>query len=217
MRAARFSLLCLLAVGLRLAAIEPERPVALVNGVPVTVREFVEAQQRLRFRFERDPEGLRAAALAECVDFQIRLQLAHGRGLVAGTDEPFVREAYAAENERRAGAKSAGQPVYGPVRLTWSQFRRYWLDGIERQVLEAINREAGPESAAELEKFHAAHPALFTPPGAKAPQPLNELEGHVRDQYRLARYRQIIREAVIAAVIERHEALLATLEPTTPL
>lgn len=210
-------LLIALAGSTALRAVSAGDTVAQVNGVAITAREFVEAQQRLRFRYEHDPAGLREAALADCMEFQVTLQVARQRNLLADTRDATARAAFAAENERRAGAKSAGQMIYGPVRLTWPQFRRYWLDGIERQLLEAINREAGSEPAAALEKFHAGHPELFTPPGASAPQPFAELEGHVRDQYRLARYRQIIREAVIAAVIERHEALLATLEPTTPL
>jgi hypothetical protein len=210
-------LLTALAGAVCLQAVDAGQTAAAVNGVPVTVREFVEAEQRLRFRFMDDLPGLREAALADCIEFQVTLQVARRHHLLADTRDAAVRAAFAAENERRASARAAGQAIYGPVRLIWPQFRRYWLDGIERQLLETINRDAGPESTVELEKFYAEHPGLFTPPGASSPQPFAELEGHVRDQYRLARYRRLIREAITAAVIERHEALLATLEPTTPL
>lgn len=54
-----------LAVAAGAFAVEAVQRVASVNGVPITARELVEAQQRLRFRFEADAAGLRAAAFAE--------------------------------------------------------------------------------------------------------------------------------------------------------
>lgn len=206
-----------LAVAAGAFAVEAVQRVASVNGVPITARELVEAQQRLRFRFEADAAGLRAAAFAECVEFQATLQLAKQRGVLAETGDAFVRAAFVAENERRAGAKAMGAPVYGPVKLTWPQFRRYWLDRIERECQAAIDREAGRESDDELRRFYAEHPALFTAPGKKVPEPFAMLEGHVRDQYRTARYRRLVREIVASAKIEREEALIAILGPGTSI
>lgn len=200
-----------------LAAGDLERAVATVNGVAVTAREFVEAQRRLHYRFEDDARGLRTAALAECVDFQVRLQMARARGLIGDTTDAFVRTAYAAENQRRLDAKAAGQPVFGPVQLTWAQFRSYWLDGVERQLREAINREAGPETEDELRQFYKISAAQFTAPHEKEPRPFAELVGHVRDKFRQARYEGAVHEAIHAAKVESDDAFAATLSPRTPL
>jgi hypothetical protein len=196
-------------------AMDVDAAVARVNGDAITVRELVEAQRRGRAR-EPKPDALRQAALAACVRAKVIQQLARARGLCPDVSDAALHRAWARENERRATALGRGEVIYGPRQLGWEPFRRSWFDDIERELTRLAAAEAD-ESDEALRRFHRQHAELFTAPGAKAPQPFEELREHVRETRRRENFQRLVSEAVAAADVKTDAALLAKLDPLTPI
>lgn len=170
-----------------LHAAELGAPVAMVNGDPIATREFVEALRRARALHD-DGEKLRAVALEACVRFVVTLQLAREHGVTDVAGDAALREEFAQENARRAAALAKGGVVYGPRRLSWEQFRATWLDRIELALGRALLARQPPAASAALVP-HADLRACAT----------------------------AIDAARARAEVQPDAALLATLEPNTPL
>lgn len=161
--------------------------VATVNGDPITAREFVEALRRARALHD-DGAKLRVAALEACVRFVVTLQLAREHGVTTVSGDAALRGEFAADNARRASTLAKGGVVYGPRQLSWEQFRATWMDRIELELGRALLARNLPASSA--------------PPVPHADLRASETA---------------VDAARARAKVRSNTALLAALEPNTPL
>lgn len=140
---------------------EASTVVAQVNGIGITAMEFrreldnqrapvityfhrtyqanvTEAFWDTRYGGE-SPEGMaKDRAMEALVKRRMELELGRRYGLLSGTAYGDLLEQMDQENNRRAEAVKASQPVYGPVRMDESVFIPYYLSKLRNALKEKV-------------------------------------------------------------------------------
>lgn len=169
---------------------EPEAPDAVVlwlNGVAVTRVAWADACAEVRGQpGNADAASCRRAALDRCVHDLVLEEWAATSG--GGLREHAARVAsWQAENDARLRSRAAGQTVFGPVPLRWEQYRRLRRDRLELAVKKRLETTEQPTEA-ELRRFHAEHPGLFTTPRQGGPIAYESDPRYVRKAFEQERF-----------------------------
>ena len=221
--------------------------VATVNGITIPVREFelFLAQDRAAtFAYFRQKYGavdsrtfwttpyggqtpqayLKQHALTDAVNTTVQRQLAHGFGILPDATYSEFLQALAAENTRRGLAVKQGQPVYGPVQYTETNYFSYLLEQQVPALQDAlVNKGVIVITESALCQFYAAHQGQFrttsseaasgtptTGPGSPpAADSFAQAEPQVRMAYVQQQYDAYLSKAVEAATVTVDQTVLA--------
>lgn len=91
-----------------------------------------------RYGGENPEEMAKDRAMEVLVKRRMELELGSRRGLLSGTAYEDLLEQMDQENNRRAEALKARQPVYGPVRMEESVFIPYYMSKLRNELKEKI-------------------------------------------------------------------------------
>jgi len=104
-------------------------------------------------------------AEASVVRLQIELDAAEHAGVSAPHTYADLVQAWTAENDRRAAALRAGEPVYGPPSLSESDFIDYFLGALRQEVSEALASAGAIDgSATAVQSYRGEHPEAADAP-----------------------------------------------------
>lgn len=151
--------------------------VAMVNGSPITVKEFKSELQRQRaividyfrqsygaeygsdfwkteFKGENPESAAKKRALNEAVRLKVELELAKQYGLVQGISYDDLMREMEKENQRRKAAIKEHQPIYGPVQLDESTFLNDYITKLRNELKEKLSENELKVSDADLKRYY---------------------------------------------------------------
>ncbi len=142
--------------------LSPFAVVATVNGDPVTAGEL----RREMARGSGPTETIRSRALKSLAEIKVQQALFRAKGIARDTGYAESLRQWEQENERRANAHQAGQPVYGPVTFEEDQYFRYRFDTDVAQLKERLTGHELPADDGRLRKYFEAVKGRFFSKGA---------------------------------------------------
>jgi hypothetical protein len=190
------------------ASIYLEKPVATINGVPLTVREYrrhLAANRTMVLRdiianhevpdpahFWTTPidgqtpwERLRDQALGHAIEFRLEQMLACERGVLADISYPAFLMRMNQENRLRAGLRQQNRPPPGPRRFTEEEYYFYGQRQIEVALIRVLADADLAVTDEEVRRFYEANKArLYSRSTSQVDNPDDPFE-RIREVVRL--------------------------------
>jgi hypothetical protein len=134
--------------------------------------------------------------------------LARKEGLVSETSFAKFRENLARENERRARALAAKEPIYGPSRYRETAFYYVQVGDLVYKLKQHLAQEAAGEvTDARIREFYEANRGLLED------KPLAELRERIVYALKSRAADQVCEQAIQAAKVELDEGAIAKFLP----
>ncbi|GAA1716786.1 hypothetical protein GCM10009745_76690 [Kribbella yunnanensis] len=205
MRILRFTTLAALTVLLGTAVVTPPTSVAQGNDSAYTVIATVNGDQVTAGELRREMArgSGRAAALQRLTEIKVQQALFRAKGIVSDTSYAGSLRQFEQENQRRAAARSKGEPVYGPARFDEGQYFRYRFDTEVLQLKEKLaGRELPVDEKALREYYDSAGQKFFTKESPRTPLRFDVVRDRVKTQYLDESYRALVRRLARQATVQ---------------